>query len=239
MDRRESIKNILLGSALAGIAIGSQSCEPDLEETPINLEKPKGYGRTPFEREHDEKIANSPDFFSADELSAIAALCDIILPANDEVGGAIEAKVPDFIAFIVKDLPMHQLPIQGGLMWLNGESHKRFEKAFVALDTAQQLSIIDDIAYPDPKKESTTLEPGRVFFTRIRNLTLTGFYTSKIGIADLGYQGNRANMWDGVPQDVLDKHGLSYEAEWLAKCVNQEKREEIARWDDKGNLLNN
>lgn len=70
-------------------------------------------------------------------------------------------------------------------------------------------------------------------------MTLTGYYTSKIGIADLGYVGNRANMWDGVPQDVLDKHGLANDKDWLAKCINHEKREEIAQWDDKGNLLNN
>lgn len=46
------------------------------------------------------------------------------------------------------------------------------------------------------------------------------------------------NVWDGVPQDVLDKHGLAYEEEWLAKCVTPEQREEVAKWDDEGNLLN-
>lgn len=239
MDRRETIKNILLGSALAGVALGSQSCETDIPVASDVLKKPDGYGRTASELKHDEKIANAPDFFTANELSAIATLCDIILPSKEDIGGAIEAKVPDFIAFIVKDLPMHQLPIQGGLMWLNGESHKRFAKAFIALEQEQQISIIEDIAYPDPKKLSPEFEPGRAFFTRLRNLTLTGYYTSKIGIADLGYIGNRANMWDGVPQDVLDKHGLSYDKDWLSKCINHEKREEIAQWDDKGNLLNN
>lgn len=239
MDRRETIKNILLGSALAGVAIGTQSCEADHMEPPEILKKAPVYGRTPSEVEHDRKIAEAPSFFSTEELSTIAILCDIILPPSKDHGGAIEAKVPEFIEFIVKDLPMHQLPIQGGLMWLNGESHKRYEKAFSGLDANQQISIIDDIAYPDPKKESPEFEPGRAFFTRLRNLTLTGYYTTKMGIEALGYKGNRPNMWDGVPQDVLDKHGMAYDEEWLAKCINHERREEIALWDEKGNLLNN
>jgi hypothetical protein len=58
-----------------------------------------------------------------------------------------------------------------------------------------------------------------------------------MGIEDLGYQGNRPNVWDGVPEDVLKEHGMAYEEEWLAKCVNQDTRNEIAQWDDKGNLI--
>ena len=72
----------------------------------------------------------------------------------------------------------------------------------------------------------------------MRNLTLTGYYTTKMGLDDLGYQGNVANVWDGVPDDVLEKHGLAYDEEWLAKCVDQSKRAEIAQWDNDGNLIN-
>ena len=58
-----------------------------------------------------------------------------------------------------------------------------------------------------------------------------------MGIEDLGYQGNRPNVWDGVPEEVLKEHNMQYEAEWLAKCVNQNNRAEIAKWDDDGNLI--
>ena len=71
----------------------------------------------------------------------------------------------------------------------------------------------------------------------IRNLVVTGYFTSEVGIKELGYVGNTPNVWDGVPQDVLDEMGLAYDPEWLAKCVDQEKRNETARWDKKGNLL--
>jgi hypothetical protein len=75
------------------------------------------------------------------------------------------------------------------------------------------------------------------FFALMRNLTVSGYYTSKVGIADLGYKGNQPNIWDGVPQEVLDKHGMAYDPEWIAKCIDQSKRNEIAEWDENGKLL--
>ena len=101
----------------------------------------------------------------------------------------------------------------------------------------QQIEIVDDIAYPDPEGKKTEMGPGIEFFKRMRNLTLTGYYTTKMGIDDLGYVGNRPNTWDGVPQDVLDKHGMSYPEEWLPKFVDHSKRDIQAEWDEAGNLL--
>jgi hypothetical protein len=79
--------------------------------------------------------------------------------------------------------------------------------------------------------------PGIKFFSDLRNLTLTGYYTTKIGFDDLGYAGNRPNLWDGVPADVLKDHDVEYDPEWIAKCIDHDTREEIAVWDDDGNLL--
>ena len=75
---------------------------------------------------------------------------------------------------------------------------------------AQRINIVDDIAYPG--KTPKHLTQGESFFTLMRNLTATGFYTSKIGIADLEYQGNTPNQWNGVPDEVLKQYGLSYDA---------------------------
>jgi len=71
----------------------------------------------------------------------------------------------------------------------------------------------------------------------MRNLVLTGYFTSEVGIKELGYQGNTPNVWNGVPQEVLDDHGLSYDEEWLAKCLDPDTRADIAQWDDEGNLI--
>ena len=71
----------------------------------------------------------------------------------------------------------------------------------------------------------------------IGTLCMTGYFTSAIGIEELGYVGNSPNVWDGVPQDVLDDHGLAYDPEWVTKCVDQEKRNDTAQWDEQGNLI--
>ena len=120
-------------------------------------------------------------------------------------------------------------------MWLDNFAIKTYEKEFISCTPEEQLVLCDQIAYP--LEVEPNLKAGAKFFTRMRNLTLTGYYTSKMGIEALGYQGNRPNVWDGVPEAVLQKHGLSYEPEWLAKCVNQDTRADIAKWDDDGNLI--
>jgi hypothetical protein len=116
--------------------------------------------------------------------------------------------VTGFIEFIVKDRPEMKTPMRGGLRWIDAESNKRFQKLFTELTPAQRINIVDDIAYPELAKKE--FSQGVSFFTMLRNLTATGFFTSKMGIEFLGYKGNVPNEWEGVPADVLAKHGLSY-----------------------------
>ncbi len=236
MDRRESLKALLIGS-VAGASMGVAACTPGSKEAEAAATpKQKYYGRTPEELERDEKI-KAEIFLNEHELESIAVLCDIILPATETAGSANDAKVPEFIEFIVKDIPSHQLPIRGGLMWLDQESNRRFNKLFKAASNEEQIAIVEDIAYPDPDGKKPEMAYGIKFFSRMRDLTVTGYYTTKMGFEDLGYVGNRPNVWDGVPADVLAEHDVDYDEAWLAKCVDQSKREEIAQWDDEGNLL--
>jgi hypothetical protein len=237
MDRRETLKSLLIGG-VAGASLTATGCKGgSIDEVVDDVITGNGYGRTPSEQEHDRKL-NSEDYFNEHELTSIAVLCDIILPKKGNLGSATDAGVPDFIEFIVKDLPNNQLPMRGGLAWLDGESNKRYDNRFVDLSDTQQIAIIDDIAYPDPDGERPDLGPGIKFFTQIRNLTLTGYYTTKMGFDDLGYVGNRPNIWDGVPADVLADHDVDYDPEWIAKCIDQDTREAVAEWDADGKLLN-
>ena len=209
-------------------------CAPDVkEQLPAEPQLP-GYGRNEKEKLHDKKVL-AEIFLNEHELETIAVLCDIILPSNADFGSASDAGVPEFIEFIVKDMPNHQLPMRGGLAWLDSHSNKRFNLQFKKLSDEQQKSICDEIAYPG--KTAPELLPGEKFFTLMRNLTMTGYFTSEIGVKDLGYKGNTPNFWDGVPQDVLDDHGLSYDPDWVAKCIDQSTRGNIAEWDENGNLL--
>jgi hypothetical protein len=145
-------------------------------------------------------------------------LSDIIIPKDAVSGSATDAKVPDFIEFIVKEKTEFQTPMRGGLRWLNLQSVKLFEKPFKEATSPQQLSLVDAIAYP--KKAKPEMKQGVSFFNLMRNLTATGFYTSEIGVKDVGYMGNRPNQWNGVPPDVLKQYGLSYTEKELKECVS-------------------
>lgn len=235
MDRRKSIKSIVLGSVAGGLAING--CKPSEEKVEEAVQKAEVfYGRTTEEKEQNAKL-HEEQFFNVHEMATLAVLCDLILPGSDQYKSATDAEVPDFIEFMAKDIPEMQVDLRGGLMWLDHESNGRFGAEFKSLEQGQQQGILDDIAYYDPEIPENERSAGINFFSMVRNLTLTGFYTSKIGIEELGYKGNMPNVWDGVPEDVLKQHGVAYEEEWLAKCVDQSKRNIVAEWDEDGNLI--
>lgn len=206
MNRRKYLKFIGVGSITTSILW--EACQPDTKESadaagdmPEVLEA----GRQEFEIERDKRLL-SETFFTPHEMATVTVLADIIIPKDEKSGSASEAGVPDFIEFIMKDMPHHQVPMRGGLRWLDMESLTRFEKAFVDLTAEQQLQIVDDIAYPNKVKPG--MEQGVAFFNRMRDLTATGFFTTEMGIADIGYVGNSPNEWDGVPPDVLAQYGF-------------------------------
>ena len=121
-------------------------------------------------------------------------------------------------------------------MWLNNESKKRFDKLFVDCSDAEKSEIIEDIAWPE--NATPDMAYGVGFFNRMRNLVATGFFTSEIGVEYLGYQGNTPNIWNGVPDEVLEKHNMSYDQKTLEETIRDEERGIIAEWDENGNLLN-
>ena len=216
MDRRKSIKTLLVGTAVASVLI--ESCETTDKNGAAN----SASGVNEDDRMVEEKIAlkkiNEEVFFTPAEMVTITLLGDIIIPRDKVSGSASDAKVPDFIEFIVKDMPEHQTPMRGGLRWLELNSLKRFGNSFANITEKQRLEIVDDIAYPN--KAKATMKQGVAFFNLIRNLTTTGFYTSEIGVTDVGYMGNVPNQWNGVPDDVLKEHNLSYSERELKECIS-------------------
>jgi gluconate 2-dehydrogenase gamma chain len=232
MDRRESLKALAIGSLSAGTLLtGCDSLLVDSnKETLVGQSaNQEPYGRTEEEKAHDAKLM-SEEFFTPAELATITVLCDIILPADDRSGSASEAGVPEFIEFMAKDQPSYQTPLRGGLRWLDLKSAKLYEMAFAQASKAQQLELVDMIAYPEKAAPENT--QGVSFFTLMRNMTATGFFTSKMGIEDLNYKGNTPNAWDGVPQEVLDQYGLAYDEKMLAQCLKNEERGQIMTWDN-------
>ena len=229
MNRRDSLKTLIIGGAGTSLLM---SCRLDdnAEVSPLTdiREKEFDYGRTPEEEARDEKLMEE-EFYTEEEMNTIVVLSDIVVP-GDKTKPASEVGVPEFIEFITKDIPSYKIPMRGGLRWLKNESYKRYNKEFVDLAKDQRLSIIDDIAYPEEVKPEFT--QGARFFSTIRNLVLTGYFTSKEGIEYLGYLGNMPNIWDGVPEKVLQTHGLAYDEKMLKQSIKPEERNEIEDWND-------
>ena len=137
-------------------------------------------------------------------------LVDLIIPADDRSGSATDAGVPAFMDFMMTDRPSMQLPMRGGLAWLDAQCHKRFKSTFIGCTDAQRTELLDQIAYPDMAPPE--LSQGVAFFNSFRDLTASGFWSSKMGVEDLQYIGNTVvHEWKGAPQEVLDHLGVSYD----------------------------
>lgn len=227
MDRRESLKALLVGTVSTGVIL--TACEQKGDKAPVGKGVFKDYGRTPDEVQRDGQLVDET-FFTDAEMKTITILADIIIPKDDRSGSASDAKVPEFIEFIVKDMPEYQTPMRGGLRWLEMFSLKAYNKGFSELSAEQQKKIIDQIAYP--YNAAPELSQGVAFFSTMRNLTATGFFTSEMGIKDLEYKGNQPNVWDGVPAEVLAQYDLSYDEKTLQECLKPEDRGKLMTWDE-------
>ena len=184
MDRRKSLKALFVGSVSTGVILDAcNTTDKKAEATKAAAVKGDGINRMKEEADH-EKEVNSTTFFTPHEMKTITILADIIIPKDDVSGSASDAKVPDFIEYIVKDMPEHQVPMRGGLRWLDIQSNKQFQNAFAECDVKQQIALVDQIAWP--KKAKVDMRQGVAFFNLMRNLTATGFYTSEIGVKDVG-----------------------------------------------------
>lgn len=218
MDRRKSLKLIVTGAVATPIAIAGCKTDDKKETDPKTADVKFNLDRNPDELKYEKELLAKEKFFTDHEFATITVLADIIIPKDDVSGSASEAKVPEFIEFIVKDMPNHQVPMKGGLRWLDMQCLKRYEKTFKDCSKEQQIELVDQIAYP--KKAKADMTQGARFFSLMRDLTASGFYTSEIGVKDLGYAGNQPNQWNGVPPEVLAQYKLAYTEKELKECVS-------------------
>jgi gluconate 2-dehydrogenase gamma chain len=221
MDRRKSIKTMVIGGFSIGLV--AEACKGHENSPVAPTEKDKelivsGLNRMKEEIAFEKKIDAEPAFFTADEMATITILGDIIIPRDEFSGSASDAKVPAFFEYIVKDMPEHQTPLRGGLRWLDMQCLNRYGSAFRDCSSTQQMDIVNEIAFP--KKAKPDMLPGVAFFNLMRNLTASGFYTTEMGVKDLGYIGNVPNQWNGVPDEVLKQYKLAYTEKELKECIS-------------------
>jgi gluconate 2-dehydrogenase gamma chain len=219
MDRRKSLKVMVLGTVSSGLML--EACKTEDKKAVLKKAPPATEKKHPgLMKEEVKKLEedNSYTYFTPHEMQTITILCDIIIPKDNASGSASDAKVPDFIEFIVKDQPDNKVPMRGGLRWLDMQCLSRYQNSFAECNSKQQMEIVDEIAWP--KKAKPEMKQGVSFFNLMRNLTATGFYTSEMGVKDVGYVGNTPNQWNGVPDDVLKQYGLAYTPKELKECIS-------------------
>ena len=155
-------------------------------------------------------VALQPKFFTAHEYETVRVLVDVIIPKDERSGSATEAGVPEYIDFLMSDGSDGQrIAMRGGLAWLDIQSRKRFNKTFKEGVEKERAAILDAIAWP--AKAAPDMSQGIAFFNSFRDLTAAGFFSSRMGVADLRYQGNTfVAEWKGCPPEALAKLGVRY-----------------------------
>lgn len=207
MERRDALKALGLTAALP--VVDQAQPRPKAAQKPV---PPPGPAGTPSDPDLLRPKAWWPKVLTPGELATLSALCDLLIPADEKSPSAAQVGVPDFINEWVSAPYDYQrnvsVTVRGGLAWLNTEAQRRFGKTFVALTGGERTAIADDICYaPDARPE---WQSAAQFFDLIRDLTATGFYTTREGMKDLQYIGNMAlPKYDGPPPAVLAHLGVT------------------------------
>ena len=197
MDRRDALKAL---AAAPAAAMAVTWTEADVQAA----------GQAATQARQAARQTNKPyvpKFFTANEWAAIGILVDLIIPKDERSGSATDAGVPEFMDFMMIDQPTRQNAMRGGLAWLDAECTRRFDKTFVACTDADRRAVLDDIAWP--RRQKPGMSHGVTFFNSFRDLTASGFFTTKMGMDDLQYIGNTfVHDWKGCPPEWLKKIGL-------------------------------
>jgi gluconate 2-dehydrogenase gamma chain len=190
MDRRDLL------TALASIPVA-------LAIPPEGIERAAAHAHDAVEAEEQaQQQTYVPKNFTADEYRFVRMLVDYVIPRDARSGSATQAGVPQFMDFILGEYATNRTWMKDGLAWVNAECRRRFDNGFVSCSDAERREVLDAIAYP--ARALAEDRPGVDFFNRFRNLTSSGFWSSRIGIADLGYVGNMpVAKWEGTPANVL------------------------------------
>jgi Gluconate 2-dehydrogenase subunit 3 len=208
MDRRTTIKWMFAAAATVPSLRFSFAGDAAARGVAANQ---AGYGTDPDLQKEWKPGGPWPLTLTESGRATATALCDLIIPADDVSPAASSVGVVDFIdEWISAPYPQQRgdRPIVlNGLLWIEAESQKRFKQAFPALSDAQRAQIADDICSTKTKPE---FADAAKFFSKFRDLTAGGFYTTPVGMKDIGYRGNvPLAKFEGPPLEALKKAGLA------------------------------
>lgn len=200
MERREMMK-VLATLPLGAWALSNAEVADAMAHTNALLDETDPQQHVPTQQPPQARpvAANySAQFFTALEWRTVKTLADIVIPRDAKSGSATDAGVPQFMDFVMNEYPTNQTRMREGLGWLNAESRTRFGVPFPDAKAKDRLGLVDDLA--NPAKAKPEHLPGVRFFSAFRDLTASGFFTSRIGVQDIGYRGNvPQSAWTGCP----------------------------------------
>ena len=192
LNRRTMLKVLGAAPAAAGFTWTEAEAAQARAQTQRPIAKPPAY---------------KPKFFTPHEWATITVLVDIIIPKDERSGSATDARVPEFMDFMMSDQPARQTAMRGGLRWIDNQCESRYDKRFLECTEAERTAVLDDIAWP--QKAKPEFLHGVTFFNSFRDLTAAGFWSSKMGVIDLEYTGNTMMPeWPGCPPEALKKLGV-------------------------------
>jgi gluconate 2-dehydrogenase gamma chain len=180
--------------------------------TPAEAEQAQSRAQQSRAAAEKSRLPFQPTFFTAHEYATVTVLVDLIIPRDDRSGSATDAGVPEFMDFMMIDMidaPKRQTAMRGGLASIDRLCSERFGHAFLDCTDVERRQILDVIAYP--RTAPPSLDHAVAFFGSFRDLTASGFWTTKMGVEDLRYQGNTyVSEWNGCPTAALEKLGVRY-----------------------------
>ena len=200
LTRREAVRRIVAAAATISLLDLEAFGVPGL---------PTGIGTDPNLH---QKVIPWDRVLTEAEMKTVTALCDVIIPEDEQSPSASAVGVPDFINEWVSAPYAQQLAdreqVRAGLKWIDAEADRQFQKSFADLTDEQKRQICDAICFvPKAKPEH---KDAAEFFAKFRNLAAGGFYSSPEGWKDLEYIGNVPLVeFPGPPAEVLKHLGLT------------------------------
>ena len=147
----------------------------------------------------------APAALSAHQFRTVTRLAELIVPADEGGGSAVEAGAPEFIDLLCSQNPDLLRIYADGLAWLDAATRRTRDRTFVDASAAQQTALLDGlVAAERGESSSPDLREGLGFFNWVRRMTVDAYYTSPIGIADVGFQGNRVLGAYSTPREAVE-----------------------------------
>jgi len=193
-SRREVLKTAATAAAVAALPITPADAERALAHVEVALQQQA------------QGTVYKPRYFKADEWRQIRVIVDLIIPKDAKSGSATDAGVPQYMDFFCTEYPSYAW-MRDALRWFDGFAYSSFKKSFMKCTDAERRQLFDQVAWP--AKAAPGLREGVTFFNRLRDFTTSGFFSSRMGVADIGYMGNRAvGSWNGCPPAALRHLGV-------------------------------